>query len=57
MVVFLEEKLKVERQGRLVLPSQLRERLGLGGKGCAVSVRLDGSNERCRLISRSVSKT
>jgi len=57
MVVFLEEKLKVERQGRLVLPSQLRERLGLGGKGCAVSVRLDGSNERCRLVSRSVSKT
>lgn len=43
MVIFVEEKLKVDRQGRLVLPSRLRGRLGLGGKGGTVSVRLDGS--------------
>jgi len=43
MVRFMEEKLKVDRQGRLVLPSHLRERLRLGGKGGTVSVRLDGS--------------
>jgi len=43
MVRFVEEKLKVDRQGRLVLPSHLRERLRLRGKSGTVSVRLDGS--------------
>ncbi|MBS7623266.1 AbrB/MazE/SpoVT family DNA-binding domain-containing protein [Candidatus Bathyarchaeota archaeon] len=48
----MEEKLKVDRQGRLILPSNLRERLGLRKDGGKVSARLDGS----RIILEPVSE-
>lgn len=52
LVTFVEETLKVDRQGRLVLPSSLRERLGLKGGGGTVSFRLDGT----RLILQPISE-
>jgi AbrB family looped-hinge helix DNA binding protein len=35
------QTVKVDRQGRLVLPSNLRKRLQLNPKGSRVSIRLD----------------
>ncbi|MGI0080415.1 MAG: AbrB/MazE/SpoVT family DNA-binding domain-containing protein [Nitrososphaerales archaeon] len=39
-----EKTIEVDRQGRIVLPSRLRERLGLKGGG-SVSIRLEGSSK------------
>jgi AbrB family looped-hinge helix DNA binding protein len=47
----VEDAVTVDRQGRLVLPSHIREALGLK-EGGHVSVRLDGS----RIIIEPVSK-
>jgi len=52
VVMFMEETLRVDKQGRLVLPSRLRERLGLKGDGGTVSFRLDGR----RLILQPISE-
>lgn len=52
LVILVEETLKVDRQGRLVLPSSLRERLGLKRDGGTVSFRLDGT----RLILQPISE-
>lgn len=48
----VEHKLKVDSQGRLVLPANLRKRLGIGSEGGAVSVRQDDS----RIILEPVSE-
>jgi len=42
VVNIVEETVKVDRQGRLILPSRVRRSLGLRDGG-TVSVRLDGS--------------
>ncbi len=39
-----EKTVEVDRQGRMVLPSRLRERLGLK-KGGRVSIRLENSSK------------
>lgn len=39
-----EKTIEVDRQGRMVLPSRLRERLGLK-KGGSVSIRLEDSSK------------
>jgi len=52
VVMFVEERLKVDRQGRLTLPSSLRKRLGLKRDGGTVSFRLDGT----RLILQPISE-
>ena len=38
----MEETIRVDRQGRLVLPSRIRESLGLK-EGATLLIRLDGS--------------
>lgn len=50
-------KLKVDKQGRLILPSGLRERLGLRATGGIVAVRLDGSRMIVEPISEDLEKT
>jgi len=47
----MEEDVKIDKQGRVVLPSHTREALGLKGGGRA-SVRLDGT----RIIIEPASK-
>jgi AbrB family looped-hinge helix DNA binding protein len=42
MVEHVEEKVGVDKQGRLVLPANLRETLGIKDGG-QVSIRLDGT--------------
>jgi len=51
MVNVVENSVTVDRQGRLVLPSNIREVLGLK-EGGQVSIRLDGS----RIILEPTSK-
>jgi len=51
MVKIVENSVTVDRQGRLVLPSNIREVLGLK-EGGQVSIRLDGS----RIILEPMSK-
>jgi len=51
MVNNVEDSVTVDRQGRLVLPSRIREALGLK-RGGHVSIRLDGS----RIILEPMSK-
>ena len=51
MVNFMENAITIDKQGRLVLPSHIREVLGLK-EGGNVSIRLDGS----RVILEPVSK-
>jgi len=51
MVGNMENAVTIDKQGRMVLPSQIREALGLK-EGGEVTVRLDGS----RVIIEPVSK-
>jgi AbrB family looped-hinge helix DNA binding protein len=43
MVQLVERTIRVDKQGRLVLPSNVRKQLGLRRNGGTVSVRLDGA--------------
>lgn len=52
----MEKTVKVDRKGRLILPSPLRERLGLGKGGGTVLVRLDGSRIILEPTSRDLEK-
>jgi len=57
IVIFMEQILKVDKQGRLILPSSLRERLGLRRNGGTVSVRLDGTRVILQPISEDLERT
>jgi AbrB family looped-hinge helix DNA binding protein len=51
MVIIMDEAITIDRQGRMVVPSHLREALGIKDGGY-VSIRLDGP----RLILEPASK-
>ncbi len=51
MVIIMDEAITIDRQGRMVVPSHLREALGIKDGGY-VSIRLDGP----RLILEPTSK-
>jgi len=53
MVILVAEEAKVDKQGRLVLPSRVRRSLGLA-EGGHISVRLDGSRVVIEVKSRDV---
>lgn len=42
MVIFMEETLNVDEQGRVVLPAQIRKAIGITGKG-KLLIRREGS--------------
>lgn len=52
----MEEKVGVDKQGRLVLPADLRETLGIKDGG-QVSVRLDGARLILEPISEDLEET
>jgi AbrB family looped-hinge helix DNA binding protein len=51
MVIIMDESINIDRQGRMVVPSHIREALGIKDGG-HVSIRLDGP----RLILEPASK-
>jgi AbrB family looped-hinge helix DNA binding protein len=53
----MEQRLKVDKQGRLILPSTLRERLGLRAGGGTLAVRLDGFRMIIEPVSEDLEKT
>ena len=53
MVKIMENAVTMDRQGRLVLPSHIREALGLK-EGGEITVRLDGSRVIIEPVSRDV---
>jgi AbrB family looped-hinge helix DNA binding protein len=53
MVEKMENAVKVDKQGRLVLPAHLREALGIKGGG-EVTVRLDGSRVIIEPVSNDI---
>ena len=53
----MEHTLRVDKQGRLILPYTLRERLGLKAGGGTLAVRLDGFRIIIEPISEDLEKT
>jgi len=52
----VEETIRVDKQGRLVLPSRIRKSLGLK-EGATVSIRLDGSKLVLEPVFEDLRKT
>jgi AbrB family looped-hinge helix DNA binding protein len=52
----MESTIKVDKQGRLVLPAGVRDRLRLGKSGGTVSIRLDGSRVVLQPVSEELEK-
>jgi AbrB family looped-hinge helix DNA binding protein len=53
MVDYMEETTTIDKQGRLVVPSHLREALGVK-EGGEISIRLDGPRLILEPVSRDV---
>ena len=55
MVKIVENAIKVDEQGRMVLPSRVREAFGIK-KGGQITIRMDGSKVILEPLSRDVEK-